>query len=76
MYDGDDYFINDQCQNKREPSNETCDDCISYPSLIVICAELFNSLKSNSQLTKYVIVLILEVKEIIASKSSKSLLNG
>ena len=64
-------ITNEQYFDKIVPTNEVDEECISYTSFMVICGYLFNSLKGNSYLTKYVVGLILEVNEIITSKKEK-----
>ena len=67
MYDEDDDATNIQYYNDEASNNDFFDDCITYTSFMVIRTKLFNFLKGNTQFTKYVIELILEVKEIITS---------
>ena len=68
----DNTTTNDQYLDEIEHINEVNEERISYNFFMVICFNLFNSLKGNSHLTKYVIGLILEVKEIITTLKNAS----
>ena len=72
IYDEDEHSTtDDQYLVEIEPINEDSEEHIAHASFTVICAELFNSLKGNFHLMKFIIGLILEVKEIITSKKEK-----
>ena len=48
-----------------ESNHESNDDRLSYSSFMVICNQFYNSVKGINQITKYVVRLMLEIKEII-----------
>ena len=56
MYDDDDDDSpNKQCLIEIEHIDEANENRITFYFFMVICANLFNPLKGNSQLTKYVL---------------------
>ena len=64
MYvEGDNATTNDHCFDGIGHINKVDEKYIGYTSSMVICGDIFNSFKGNSYLKKYVVGLILEVKE-------------
>ena len=66
--------INDiKISNKLIIEDLLPEDRISYSSYSVICDNLYNNIKNKSELSKYVIGLLLEMSHVINNTTNKSI---
>ena len=64
--------INQLCIDSVENiDNNLSNECVSYTSCMAICHNLFNHMKNGNKISKLIIGLLLELKEVINSKKKK-----
>ena len=66
--------VNDNCiQKELKIDNFLPEEQVSYSSYLVICENLYNDIKNKSEISSYIIGLLLEISHVINSTIDKTI---